>query len=289
MARIRTIKPEFFTSPDVAAVDFPVRLFYQALWCWADDFGIGETNLNGLLGFAFPDSDGFSAQDLRRFCADCAQHFGTTFYTVRGRHYYAIKTWEEHQKTERREQRRRHPTPEDPDATPDQRIYDCADFAPDMPRKTGAKSCEIPLGTGEQGNRGTGEREQGNSVSATDTTNGQLVPLLASVAPAKPTPKRGTRLPDGWMPQQKTVDSIKAEFPNASPEQIRREHNQFTDWAASCTTKAAVKLDWDAAWRTWMRRELPKICGNTTAPSRTDQGIAETQALKQLYATGELA
>jgi hypothetical protein len=264
MPRIRTIKPEFFTSPDVAAVDFPVRLFYQALWCWADDFGIGETNLNGLLGFSFPDSDGFSAQDLRRFCADCAQHFEITFYTVRGRHYYAIKTWDQHQKTERREQRRKYPTPDDPDAIPDQRIYGGADFAPTMPRNNGAESGEMCAGTGEQGNRGTGEREQGNSVS-TLPANGHPIPVPASVAPDKPTPKRGTRLPDGWMPQQATIDFIKAEFPNATSDHIRREHNQFADWAASCTTKAAVKLNWDAAWRTWMRRELPKIAVTTSA------------------------
>lgn len=150
MARIRTIKPTFFTSPSTAAVDFPVRIFYQALWCWADDFGIGETNLNGLLGFAFPDSDGFTAQDVRGFCADCARHFDVYFYTVRGRHYYAITTWEEHQKLERRNERRKNPAPDDPDATPDQRIYDGADFAPILRRNGSAETVlEVRKGKGE--------------------------------------------------------------------------------------------------------------------------------------------
>jgi hypothetical protein len=166
--RIRTLKPEFFTSPDVALLDHPGRLFFQALWCWADDFGIGETNINGLLGFAFPDGDliynedlrtfcAVSAQDVRRFCADCARVLRVNFYTVRGRHYYAIPTWEEHQKLEKRTQRRRYPTPDDPDAVPDQRIYGGADFAPESPRKNGANPRQFRAGTGEQGNRGTGE------------------------------------------------------------------------------------------------------------------------------------
>lgn len=150
MARIRTVKPSFFTSPSTAAVDFPVRIFYEALWCWADDFGIGETNLNGLLGFAFPDSDGFTAQDVRRFCADCARHFDVYFYTVRGRHFYAITTWDEHQKLERRNERRKNPMPDDPDAIPDQRIYDCADFAPILRRKGSAESVlEVRKGKGK--------------------------------------------------------------------------------------------------------------------------------------------
>lgn len=163
MPRIRTLKPDFFTSPDVAQVDFPVRIFYQALWCWADDFGIGETNINGLLGFAFPDSDGFTAQDVRRFCADCARHFGTVFYTVRGRHYYAVETWDKHQKLERRTDRRKHPTPDDPHATPDQRIYDCADFAPNMPSRNCAESGKKDAGNR---NRGIQDPENGSPTEA---------------------------------------------------------------------------------------------------------------------------
>lgn len=173
MPRIRTLKPDFFTSPDTAQVDFPVRIFYQALWCWADDFGIGETNLNGLLGFAFPDSDGFSAQDLRRFCADCARHYGVTFYTVRGRHYYCIGTWDKHQKLEKRTDRRKYPTPDDPDATPDVRIYGCADSAPDMPRRNGAESGGI--GAGNR-NRGTGEIEEGLLTEVCHQGDDQLPP-----------------------------------------------------------------------------------------------------------------
>lgn len=172
MARIRTIKPDFFRSPDTAKVDFPVRLFYQALWCWADDFGIGETNLHGLLGFAFPDEDEFTAQDVRRFCAEVAAHFGARFYTVRGRHYYAIPSWEKHQKLERRTDRRKNPTPDDPDAVPDLRFHPCADSAPEEPRKNGAETALER--EGEQGNRGkgnflvraTGVRHQGADAVA---------------------------------------------------------------------------------------------------------------------------
>lgn len=39
MARIRTIKPEFFTSADIVALTFAARLLYIALWCEADREG----------------------------------------------------------------------------------------------------------------------------------------------------------------------------------------------------------------------------------------------------------
>ncbi len=39
MGRIRTIKPEFFTSEDIVTLEPLTRLLYQALWCEADREG----------------------------------------------------------------------------------------------------------------------------------------------------------------------------------------------------------------------------------------------------------
>ena len=39
MARIRTIKPEFFTSDDICALSPRARLLYIGLWCEADREG----------------------------------------------------------------------------------------------------------------------------------------------------------------------------------------------------------------------------------------------------------
>ena len=39
MARIRTIKPEFFTSEDIVSLTPLARVFYIALWCEADRSG----------------------------------------------------------------------------------------------------------------------------------------------------------------------------------------------------------------------------------------------------------
>ena len=224
MPRIRTTKPEFFRSPDTLKVDFPVRIFYQALWCWADDFGVGETNINGLLGFAFGDDDviydrelgefrAVTAQDVRRFCADVARAFGTVFYTVRGRRYYAIPSWEKHQKTERRTERRRHPGPDDPDATPDLRILDGADSAPQLRRESGAESAL------EQGNRGTGEQGKEKPSSSEDAPTAEVVELCDYLADR--IEANGSKRPTvtaGWL----RACRLMIERDGRTPEQIRR-------------------------------------------------------------------
>lgn len=40
MARIRTIKPEFWTDPDVVACSMAARLFFIGCWNHADDYGV---------------------------------------------------------------------------------------------------------------------------------------------------------------------------------------------------------------------------------------------------------
>jgi len=295
MPRIRTVKPEFFTSPSTASVDFPVRIFYQALWCWADDFGIGETNINGLLGFAFCDSDqiwdeelrGFravSARDLRGFCADVAQHYGVNFYTVRGRHYYAISTWEKHQKLERRNNRRKNPTPDDPDAVPDQRIYGCADFAPHSPRKIGANPRKSGAGTGEQGNRGTGEKKacppvqtEPHSDEADDAGEPPRTPAVAAT--------RG-------------ADLVRANIPDIHPGatltslRIQASELLHTGTAPDIVAQA-LQLWCDKPGIGNGRTILASLCSEViktrTTPRRstTDQRITDAQALKAKYLAAE--
>lgn len=156
MARIRTIKPEFFTSPDTAKASIEARLFYIALWCWADDWGIGEANFNQLLGFAFPEEDQRERKEIQSLCKEVANTYGTVFYENAGRYFYAIPAWEDHQKTQRRS-KRRNPSPDDADSVPDKRIY----VEPDISERTQGNSESTQgndgEGTGEHRNIGTGE------------------------------------------------------------------------------------------------------------------------------------
>lgn len=54
MARIRTIKPEFFTSADILSLTPLARLFYVSLWCEADREGLLNWNTETLKFRYFP-------------------------------------------------------------------------------------------------------------------------------------------------------------------------------------------------------------------------------------------
>lgn len=161
MARIRTIKPEFWDSPDTAKAGPWSRLLFIALWNWADDYGRGTANMKELEGFAFPNDSVFSdcsgnTVQFRDIVAEVSDCFGVMFYEVSGRPYYAIPSWEEHQRNERRAKQSKYPSPE---------VRDPVAEIPCMNAETPSSSV---AGTGEQRNRGTGEQFFSSTVASDD-------------------------------------------------------------------------------------------------------------------------
>ncbi|SED52029.1 hypothetical protein SAMN04490240_4095 [Rhodococcus pyridinivorans] len=176
MPRIRTVKPEFFRSPSTAKASFPARILFEAMWCWADDFGIGETNLYGLLGFAFCDEDQITVSELQSLLSEVHYAYDVTFYEVDGRQFFAIPTWDNHQKTQRRAGRR-NPNPDHPNARPDLRFQGSKEKRGTSESTQGSsertQGNSFP-GTGEQGNRGTGEQKRASASPSASKSPEQI-------------------------------------------------------------------------------------------------------------------
>ena len=153
MARIRTIKPEFWDSPGTARASLRARLFFIAMWNWADDYGVGTANGKALIGFAFPNDDEITAKDFPTLRKEVADGFGVMFYEVEGRPYYAIPSWDKHQRTERKARRINPPPPEGVSAGQIVNEGTSAESVGTSDAMHGSSG----VGTGEQGNRGTGE------------------------------------------------------------------------------------------------------------------------------------
>ena len=92
---MRTLKPEFWGHPDPPS--FEARLLYQAMWNWADDYGIGDANPKALAGFAFPHDDDIDHHRVEQMFTEIAASYDCVFYLVGGRRYYAIQSWKQHQ------------------------------------------------------------------------------------------------------------------------------------------------------------------------------------------------
>ena len=90
------------------------------------------------------------------------------------------------------------------------------------------------------------------AVAETQTVAADAAPATATTSkPSKASKARGTRLPDGWQPDQALADWTRANAPAAAN---ALEVDRFRDyWTAQPGAKGR-KTDWAATWRNWARR-----------------------------------
>jgi hypothetical protein len=217
MPRIRSIKPDFWDSPDTAKADLRIRLLYIAMWNWADDYGIGDATPGRVINFAFP-NDEISAADYPTLLTDVSRNFAVVFFEFGGRPYYVIPAWDTHQRTEKK-------------AKPKDGLLEAAQnaIAADQGDDLDSPTISADLPSLER------EREREREREVTDMPR-----------------KRGTRLDPKWMPDQSTVDAIKDET-QATKDELSYQHRKFVDYWTDKTGQAATKLSWDGTWRNWMR------------------------------------
>ena len=99
MARIRTIKPEFFTSADIVSLTPLARLFYVSLWCEADREGRLAWDTRTLKYRYFP-ADDCSVDALAQELIDAGL---IVIYEVEGKVYADIPGFTRHQVINNRE------------------------------------------------------------------------------------------------------------------------------------------------------------------------------------------
>jgi hypothetical protein len=110
MARIRAVKPEFFSSETVAKLSRDARLTFIGLWTEADDYGRLPEQTRVLKGHLWALDDDVTPTDVSLHIQQMVDAGLVTRYEVDGRRYLHICGWEEHQKMNRKAGAK-HPAP----------------------------------------------------------------------------------------------------------------------------------------------------------------------------------
>jgi hypothetical protein len=116
MARIRTIKPEFFTSLTVADLTPEQRLTFIGLWTHVDDEGRCVDDPRLIKAAIWP-LDDRTAADIEIDLKALTESSLITRYTLNRKRYLAVTGWEEHQRINRPTASKL-PAPEEGDPTP---------------------------------------------------------------------------------------------------------------------------------------------------------------------------
>lgn len=152
MARIRSIKPEFFTSADIVSLTPLARLFFISLWCEADREGRLSWNLSTLKLRYFP-GDNCDLGELANELIDAGL---VTPYEAEGKPYAEIPTFKQHQVINNREA--------------ESVIPPRACDAPST-RESGVS------GEGKEGREGKGREGNGIRADANEEKSGIFIPL----------------------------------------------------------------------------------------------------------------
>lgn len=227
MARIRTIKPEFFTSLTVASLPLEARLTFIGLWTHADDEGrcVDDTRL---IRAALWPLDDRSFADVEKDLQQLADASLIVRYTVGGKRFLVVSGWREHQRINR-PTRSKLPAPPagDGEAATSQDALFSEDAVSPHDHLTDAS-------LGERKGTGKGKERKGTPSGG-----------RATARPAK----RGQRIPDDFTVTPDMVAWAREKTPHVNG---RVETEKFINFWQAKAGAGATKLDWVRTWRNWM-------------------------------------
>ena len=99
MARIRSIKPEFWTSEQVVECSPTARLLFIGLWNFCDDGGNHPASAKSLKMQVLP-GDNFTIAEIEVMVSELLAHGLMVEYEVEGKRYWHVTGWK-HQKIEK--------------------------------------------------------------------------------------------------------------------------------------------------------------------------------------------
>jgi hypothetical protein len=96
VARIRSIKPEFWYDEELSRISRDARLLYIALWNLADDHGKMRGDTRFIKGQVFP----YDTDDIEPWLIELERIEKVIRYTVDGSKYLMLKNFAKHQKVD---------------------------------------------------------------------------------------------------------------------------------------------------------------------------------------------
>lgn len=198
MARIRSIKPEFWASESLGRLRGPegrqARLLFIALWNHAEDHGVCRAAPALLRSVAFPYDEDVTAADVSRWLGMLDEGGFVLRYERNGSSYLWICSFDEHQRIDRKskttlpepshDDMMRHASPR---STSDRPASETV--TPSASTRRALDEHSLQEGKGREGRGEEGISASQGPASAVQPPSGERPPLTLTTQEAKPEPK----------------------------------------------------------------------------------------------------
>src|SRR6202008_1352454 len=131
MARIRTIKPEFWQDEKIALLPPYARLLYIGMWNMSDDYGTVRSTPAFLKSQIFPYDEQMRTKDLSTWIDSLTKAQMLEPFEYNGQGFFNIRTFNEHQKIDK---------PSKPIVPLNEKNKLLAEYSPNTPRVEGDPS-----------------------------------------------------------------------------------------------------------------------------------------------------
>jgi hypothetical protein len=230
VARIRTIKPEFFSSLAVARLPITARLTFIGLWTYADDEGRGQDEPRLVKAALWPLDDDRTAAKVDADLTELANAGLIDRYSVNGERYLQIRNFTEHQYIQKRRPSKLPPMPQ-------RRESDAGDVL---------EQYGSPTVTVSVGKEGKGKERKDTVAGATSSWVADLGNIWKADRGKPPYPRIGKALRD--LVQAHGLRQVRAAWVGyleerrgksyASPEDFAQNYRVFREKYAQVTNDA---------------------------------------------------
>lgn len=230
MARIRSIKPQFWTSEQIAECSPNARLTFIGMWNFCDDYGVHPASPARLKMEVFP-ADAFTKEDISSWMQELISQGLVIEYEAGNALYWLVTGWHKHQKIDS-------PTGQYP--MPDGNIGAKIRRTPAerSPNDTGTSADHSPLEKEK-------EKEKEKEIASSAT---------ADKADAHKTSRKIALTDDEF------ISSLEAN-PAYNGIDVRREYGKMCAWLASPRGKG--KFPTRQRFLNWLNRCDPTMATNT--------------------------
>jgi hypothetical protein len=232
MARIRTVKPEFWTDEHVAECSVGARLLFIATWNFADDHGGLDRSAKQLKAQAFP----YDNIDCEPLVQELLNARLLIEYEAEGKKYLHIRGFRKHQKNEK------------PAAARFPVYSGATDSASGVPDVSGGATAT---------SNGSTAPSSGSSLLLGRESKGRESPQpTAEASPRGPSrrisgKKPKTALPDGFALDGELREYAETHLPQVDVAAL------FESFCGKARAKSWVYADWRQAWQEFCRNCAP--------------------------------
>ncbi|MCR8897279.1 hypothetical protein NWF34_09995 [Gordonia sp. GONU] len=248
--RIRSTKPEFWRSHRIASVSWDARLVLKGLESFVDDNGVGKDDIELIIGDLFQrDLIREPSRTLARVSEAISElhQAGLVWrYDHEGTALLYVAFWESIQRVDK-PQPGRFPRPDGTMNYKDSQIRECLA----SPRED---SRNVAPGTGEQGNRGTGEQGIPPAVPEVTHHGGREIA------------RRGTRA-------SRRIADLNATSRSAEADRFAAEFNRWAGGGIPAQTRIEVA------------QEVDQLIADGISPHQIAEGVKAWHASDRLYAS----